>query len=514
MTAQCVMVLGTTSGAGKSWLTTALCRHYARQGLKVAPFKAQNMSNNARVVASTLVTSCTALPAEGAAVGLGAARWPNCGGEIGSAQYFQALAARAEPEVGMNPLLLKPETDTRSQVVLMGQVNAELSGMGWRGRSASVWPVIAQSLDALRARHDVVVIEGAGSPAEINLHASDIVNMRVALHGNARCLLVSDIDRGGAFAHLYGTWALLPPEERALIRGFVLNKFRGDAALLAPAPQMLQDMTGVPTVATLPMWWQHGLPEEDGIFDDSSRATGVVTKTIAVVAYPRISNLDEFQPLKNVPGVRLRWARTPADCAGAHWIILPGSKHTSADLAWLRAQGLDAAIAAHAAQGGAVLGICGGLQMLGEALIDPHGIDGNAPGLGLLPLVTVFDRDKTVRRSQARFGRLAGAWAPLTGLAVQGYEIHHGQTTQHPAMAASGNLALEAMAEGLAWQNTAGNVLGCYLHGLFECTGVLQALFGAQVPTLDSVFDGLADFIEQHFEPGVLRSLVAPEPAP
>jgi len=485
MTARCVMVLGTTSGAGKSWLTTALCRWYAQQGLRVAPYKAQNMSNNARVVA---------------------------GGEIGSAQYFQALAARAEPDVRMNPLLLKPEHDTHSQVVLMGQVDNDLSRMPWRGRSASVWPVLARALDDLRAEHDVVVIEGAGSPAEINLHASDVVNMRVALHGQARCLLVTDIDRGGAFAHLYGTWALLPPKERALIQGFVLNKFRGDAALLAPAPQQLQDMTGVPTVATLPMWWHHGLPEEDGVFDDRSRSNGAVTRTIAVIAYPRISNLDEFQPLRNVPGVRLVWARSPADCAGADWIVLPGSKHTSGDLAWLRAQGLDAAITAHAAQGGAVLGICGGLQMLGEALVDPHGTErideGNAPGLGLLPLVTVFERDKTVRRRQATFGDVAGSWAALRGTAVQGYEIHHGQTAQHTAMAAAGDVALSVMPDGLAWQNGAGNVLGCYLHGLFEDPAVLRALFGATVPTLDAVFDGLAGYIGKHFSPGVLQELI------
>ncbi len=485
MTARCVMVLGTTSGAGKSWLTTALCRWFANQGLKVAPFKAQNMSNNARVVA---------------------------GGEIGSAQYFQALAARAIPDVRMNPLLLKPEHDTHSQVVLMGQVNAELSRMAWRGRSASVWPVIAQALDELRAENDVVVIEGAGSPAEINLHDSDIVNMRVALHCNARCLLVTDIDRGGAFAHLYGTWALLPPEERALISGFVLNKFRGDATLLAPAPQMLQDLTGVPTVATLPMWWQHGLPEEDGVFDDRSRSSGAVSRTIAVIAYPRISNLDEFQPLKNIPGVRLVWARTPADCAAADWIILPGSKHTSGDLAWLRAQGLDAAVAAHAAKGGAVLGICGGLQMLGEALIDPHGTErieeGNAPGLGLLPLVTVFDEDKTVQHTRAQFGDVSGLWAGLRGAHVHGYEIHHGQTAQHPAMAAAGNVAQAVLPNALGWQNTSGNVLGCYLHGLFEDPAVLHALFGASAPTLDSVFDGLADYINTHFAPHVIPDLI------
>jgi adenosylcobyric acid synthase len=511
MTARCVMVLGTSSGAGKSWLATALCRHYAQRGLKVAPFKAQNMSNNARVVPA----------AEGRM------------GEIGSAQYFQALAARAVPDVRMNPLLLKPEADTHSQVVLMGQVSRELTALPWRGRSAHVWPQIAAALDALRADHDVVVIEGAGSPAEINLMDSDVVNLRVARHADARCLLVADIDRGGAFAHLYGTWALLPEGDRARIAGFVLNKFRGDASLLAPAPEQLQALTGVPTVAVVPMRFGHGLPEEDGVFDTAatqahaplqaeSAASALPTsggsygndseavpRHIAVIAYPRISNLDEFQPLKNVPGVTLTWARTPAALHGADTVILPGSKATAADLAWLRAQGLDAAIAAHAARGGRVLGICGGLQMLGEALIDLHGVEslGNAPGLGLLPLVTRFEPDKTVRRTQARFGDVAGAWSALSGVAAVGYEIHAGQTAQHPAMAAQGDVARDVV-PGLAWQNSAGNVLGVYLHGLFEDAAVLHALFGARAPSLEAVFDGLAAEIEQAFAPGALASLI------
>ena len=513
------MVLGTSSGAGKSWLTTALCRYYARQGLKVAPYKAQNMSNNARVVAPTLVVSGTPLPAD--AHGFcrsGLAK--NSGGEIGSAQYFQALAARALPDVRMNPLLLKPEKDTHSQVVLMGQVDAELSRMEWRGRSERVWPVVAQALDELLAENDVVVIEGAGSPAEINLKSNDIVNMRVALHANAACLLVTDIDRGGAFAHLYGTWAMLEPAEQKLIKGFVLNKFRGDASLLAPGPQMLKELTGVSTVATLPMWWQHGLPEEDGMFDDRSTSMAPALPArgdpfvrsaplvIAVIAYPRISNLDEFQPLKNVPGVRLKWVRNPGQLVDADWIILPGSKATSADLDWLRTQGLDQAIAAHAGRGGAVLGICGGLQMLGEALIDLHGVDGNGPGLGLLPVVTVFDEAKTVRHRAAGFSALHGLWASLSQVQVQGYEIHHGQTALHSAMAAAGDVAHPVMPEGLAWQNGAGNVLGLYLHGLFEDPRALQALFGVATPTLDSVFDGLADYIGRHFDPGVLQSLI------
>jgi adenosylcobyric acid synthase len=475
--ARCVMVLGTTSGAGKSWLATALCRWYARQGLRVAPFKAQNMSNNARVVA---------------------------GGEIGSAQYFQALAARREPDARMNPLLLKPEADNHSQVVLLGQVDEDLSRASWRGRSRSVWPRLVSALDALRAENDVLVIEGAGSPAEINLRDCDVVNMSIALHADAECLLVTDIDRGGAFAHLYGTWALLTRTEQERVRGFVLNKFRGDPELLAPGPEQLERLTGVPTVATLPMWRHHGLPEEDGVFDARAHSCSPVEKTIAVIAYPRISNLDEFQPLRNVPGVRLVWARTPGECDGADWLILPGSKHTSSDLAWLRAQGLDSVVVAHAMRGGAVLGICGGLQMLGDGLVDSEGVDGNARGLGLLPLVTVFAREKTVRKTTARFTTLNGLWACLSGLEVTGYEIHHGLTQTDGAAPQ----CRPAMDGDLAWQNAAGNILGTYVHGLFESTVVMRALFDSQAPDMDSIFDGLADFADRHFAPGFLQSLL------
>ena len=480
--ALCVMVLGTSSGAGKSWVATALCAWYRARGYKVAPFKAQNMSNNARVVATP------------------GGQW----GEIGTAQYLQALAAGAVPDVRMNPLLLKPEADTKSQVVLFGQVSEELTAMPWRGRSARVWPQIAQALDELRAEHDVVVIEGAGSPAEINLHASDVVNMRVARHCNAHCLLVADIDRGGAFAHLYGTWALLPPEEQALIKGFVLNKFRGDASLLAPAPQMLQEKTGVPTVATIPMQFQHGLPEEDGVFDDRGSAGGgqAVHTTIAIVAYPRISNLDEFQPLLQVPGVRVVWARSPAQLADADWVILPGSKATAADLAWMRSQGLDAAVAQHAEAGRRVLGICGGLQMLGEALIDLHGVDGNAAGLGLLPLATLFDPAKTVQPTTLALPALRVPWQALSDVRAQGYEIHHGQTTLRQDMQAGTVAQAKELLPGMLWQSAHGAVLGTYLHGLFENAAVIHALFGQGAPSLEQVFARLAQGVEQWFAPG------------
>jgi len=481
MTARAVMVLGTTSNAGKSWLATALCRWYARQGLKVTPFKAQNMSNNARVV-----------------VGLDGEA-----GEIGSAQYFQALAARAVPEVRMNPVLLKPERDTASQVVVMGRVRADLTAVPWRERSELLWPFARDALRALMAENDVVVLEGAGSPAEINLHANDYVNMRSAREAQAACLLVTDIDRGGAFAHLFGTHQLLPEAERALIRGFVLNRFRGDARLLAPGPAQLQALTGVPTVAVLPMWREHGLPEEDGVFDAAPSGGSAGGPVIAVIAYPRISNLDEFQPLRHVPGLRLRWARTPADLDGADWVVLPGSKHTSGDLAWLRTQGLDAAIARHAAAGQRVLGVCGGLQMLGTELRDPHGVDGSAAGLGLLPLITHFDRDKLLRRTRAAFADTTREWAALAGVGFDGYEIRHGRTEPHADVRAA---LRNEVGEPIGWQH--GPVLGVYAHGLFESADAMRALFGAGVRTLDSVFDGLADFIDRHVEPGVLTQLI------
>lgn len=470
------MVMGTSSSCGKSWLATGLCRWYSNKGFKVAPFKAQNMSNNARVVPT----------ASGEY------------GEIGSAQYFQALAARSAPDVRMNPLLLKPESDTHSQVVLMGKVDARLSQLPWSQRASHIWEHVSGALDALRADNDIVIIEGAGSPAEINLRASDIVNMRIAQHANAHSLVVTDIDRGGAFAHLYGTWALLPQEERKCIHGFVLNKFRGDPGLLEPGPRMLKKVTGVPTVATIPMVRNHGLPEEDGVFDAGTYQSGRIHTTIAVLAYPHISNFDEFQPLKNVRGVRLVWARTPADLAGVDWIIMPGSKATASDMQWLRNQGLAHAIVHHARRGQRILGICGGLQMLGEALIDAEGVDGNVPGLGLLPLVTQFAHTKIVRPSSHILPELPGPWQKLSRLPVQGYEIHHGQTEPHPAMLAAGH-KITTIIPRLAWSNEQGNILGLYLHGLFENSTVLDALFGQHAFNLEQVFDRLAQGVDAWF---------------
>lgn len=506
-----VLVAGATSGAGKSTVTSALCRALARRGVDVAPFKAQNMSNNARVVD---------------------------GGEIGTAQYCQALAAGVVPSVAMNPLLLKPEGDTRSQVVLNGRHDPVLTALPWRERSARVWPRVRQSLDLLRDRHEVLVIEGAGSPAEINLADSDFVNGRTASAAEARCLLVADIDRGGAFAHLYGTHRLVDDETRSRIDGFVLNRFRGDPTLLEPGPAMLEQLTGVPTVGWLPYWPDHGLPDEDGPldtrFDDfPARAAGGDSGVagaglrIGIVAWPRISNLDDFEPLRRLDGVRAGWIRDPASIAHVDWLILPGSKHTRSDLGWLRERGFEPAIARHIRAGKPLLAICGGLQMLGEGLEDPDGVDGSATsetdrGLGVLPLTTVFAAPKTVRATTARFGALDGPWRALSGLAASGYEIHHGLTrvghgetiaeAVQPRDAASAfddtacRPVLQAGTGGIGWQR--GPVLAVYLHGLFENAAVMRALFGTPGPSLDAAFERLADGIDRHLDTAMLLKMV------
>ena len=470
------MVCGTTSGAGKSFLATALARWYSRQGLKVAPFKAQNMSNNARVVAD---------------------------GEMGSAQYFQALAARCVPHVRMNPVLLKPEADTQSQVILLGQRRDDLSRMEWHARAEHLWPTIRSCLDELLASVDVVIIEGAGSPAEINL-APDIVNMHVAEAAAAATLIICDIDRGGAFAHLFGTHQLLSAPHRALVRGFVLNKFRGDVSLLAPGPEMLQTLTGVPTLAVLPMWREHGLPEEDGVFDTWASGSGL---SVAVVAYPYISNLDEFAPLTQVPGLTLRWARQPQTIATADLLILPGSKNVAGDLAWLRQRGLDTAIAAHVSADKPTLAICGGLQILGGEIRDPHGVEGLGVGLSLLPYATEFQPTKRYRHGTHTLAPLSGFWEPLSGATFDAYEIRHGQSfpTMPPGSAAALRLR-SVLAENCGWQQ--GQTLAIYLHGLFESPRVMRALFGEETPTLDDTLNGLADFADRHFAPGALMALL------
>ena len=416
-----IMIMGCSSDAGKSFVVTALCRHFANRGVHVAPFKAQNMSNNAAVTPD--------------------------GAEIGRAQYLQALAARIAPQARMNPVLLKPSADTESQVIVMGQVDHAISAMPWLERQPRLWLIVREALYSLMRDYEQVVIEGGGSPAEINLRTSDIVNMRVARECQADVYLVADIDRGGAFAHLLGTWHCLEVEERALVKGFILNKFRGDRALLGNAMEWLYERTGIPTVALLPMV-RHTLPEEDTLHHRAHPETQQIN--LALVVYPYASNLDEFDPLVHEPGVTVVPICGCERLDAYHAILLPGSKNTVASLRYLRQSGLAAEINRAVQRGVPILGICGGLQLLGREIHDPHRLEsGDCPGLGLLDLTTTLVPDKTTRQRQV----------PWQGTRLGGYEIHHGQTQ-------AGEGVQAYLPDGLGWCQD--NVYGVYVHGLFE----------------------------------------------
>jgi adenosylcobyric acid synthase len=462
------MVQGTSSSAGKSLLTVGLARALRRRGIDVVPFKAQNMSNNARVAAD---------------------------GEIGTAQYLQALAAGVTPQVRMNPVLVKPESDQRSQVVVLGRAEHDLSRLPWRERQRLLWPVVEDALRSLMAEHELLLLEGAGSPAELNLTDVDLANSRSAETAGASVLLVVDIDRGGAFAHLYGTWALLAPRERARIEGFVLNKFRGDPKLLPPAPEQIAALTGVRRVSVMP-FLDHALPDEDEV---TSRSPAGPRPIVAIVRYPTASNLDEFRMLEEVADVR--WAESPRALEHADMVVLPGSKHVTGDLAWLRRTGIAAAVRRRGREGTPLLGICGGLQMLGGRIEDTAGVDGTGEGLGLLPIASSFAAEKRVARASARFAVLEEPWSALGGATLRGYEIRHGDSVR------TGRVQ-EALPGSLGF--ACGSVLGIYLHGLFEQPEILQALFGARPQRpLEQTFEQLADAVEEHLDiPGLLASTV------
>jgi adenosylcobyric acid synthase len=450
------MVQGTSSGVGKSLLAAAFCRLFARAGWRAAPFKAQNMSLNAAVTAD--------------------------GGEIGRAQAAQAEAAGVEPTVDMNPLLLKPEGDDRSQLVVRGRAVGRVSFREYRARQPALEPVVAESLERLREAHDVVIIEGAGSPAEINLRDADLVNMHVARLGEAPVLLVGDIDRGGVFAALVGTLALLPADDRARVAGLIINRLRGDASLLTPGLQELQALSGVPVLGVVPWIEERLMPAEDSLDLDERvvAAPAGMTIDIAVVRLPRIANFDDFEWLADEPGVRVRWVRSPADLVDADLIVLPGSKSTMADLAWLRARGLAEFVVDAARAGRAVLGVCGGFQMLGRALHDPEGVESpaaSAEGLDLLPVATTFAPDKTTVRVRVRARGVAGPFARDTE--CDAYEIHSGVTRLLESAARpfaivrrEGAAADELDGAG----NAQGNVTGTCLHGIFASGAMRRSL--------------------------------------
>ena len=429
-----VLVAGTTSDAGKSAVVAGICRWLVRRGVSVAPFKAQNMSNNSVVTPD--------------------------GGEIGRAQAMQAHACGITPGVDLNPVLLKPGSDRTSQVVVRGWADGQVSALSYRTRTAALAEVVAQTLSDLRSRYDVVVCEGAGSPAEINLRATDLANMGLAQRADLPVIVVGDIDRGGVLAHLYGTLAVLDAADQARIAGFVINKFRGDPRLLEPGLDQLRALTGRRTYGVLP--WADGLwldaedslsAVADGVLGHPGPPRGEQWLRVAVVRFPRISNATDAEALACEPGVAVRYVTEASRILDADVVVLPGSKSTVSDLAWLRSRGLAGAITAHAAAGKPVLGICGGYQMLGRRIADPHGVEAapgtEVDGLGLLDLEVSFEVDK-------HLGTPTGtAW----GVPVTGYEIHHGRVVRAP-----GTPLLDEPGEGA----DAGPVLGSHWHGLAE----------------------------------------------
>ncbi|GAB5602192.1 cobyric acid synthase [Thermus sp. FJN-A] len=470
--AKALAVWGTGSGVGKSLLTAGLLRHFRRLGLKVAPFKAQNMANHARVVA---------------------------GGEVASAQWLQAVAAGVEAEVRMNPVLVKPFGEEGAQVVVWGKVDPGLSRLPWQERRPLLEAPVREALEGLLAEYDLLVLEGAGSPVERNLWP-DLPNLKVAEWAEAKALLVADVDQGGALAAIYGTWALLG-EHRKRLTGLVLNKFRGDFSLLRPAHGLLEGWTGVPVLGTLPML-PLTLPEEDGF---RHRLRGGEGPKVAILRYPHAANLDEFWPLSEV--ARPVYATTPEEAEGAWLLILPGSRLPARDLPWLRA--FLPVIQGHLEAGKPALAVCGGAEMLSEALLDEEGVEekGLFPGFGLLPFQVRMAREKTVRRARVRFSGLQGFWARLNGLAAEGYEIHHGQ--------------------GLPLLHQEGPLLATWVHGLLEDPGVQRALFGREAKGLEEGLEALADALESHLDLKTLHRALgltgrafpagdpkAPDPAP
>ena len=452
MSAKPIMVQGTMSGAGKSLLVAGLCRVFAQDGYRVAPFKSQNMALNSAITAD--------------------------GSEMGRAQVMQAEAAGIEPEAAMNPVLLKPTNDTGSQVIVCGHVLGQMSATDYYAYKHNLKPQIMEAYDDLASRFDIIVIEGAGSPAEVNLKEDDIVNMGMAKMAKSPVLLVGDIDRGGVFAQLLGTLMLLDEDEQAMCKGLVVNKFRGDKTILDPGLDILCERSGLPVVGVVP-YAMLDIDDEDSMSSrlDVKGTASVVD--IAVVRLPKISNFTDFIALDAIDGVGVRYVQRASELRDPDLIIIPGTKNTLADLRWLRESGLETAILQRAAAGTPVFGVCGGYQMLGLEISDPYGAEGGGTmrGMGLLPMRTVFDPDKRQVRSQGAVAQVGGPLAAISGAAVEGYEIHMGTTTREGGEgvcqldAEDGTSGLDGCHEG--------NVYGSYLHGIFDSREFTQALVGA-----------------------------------
>ncbi len=488
MPAKTLMIQGTGSSVGKSIIVAALCRIMRQDGFRVAPFKSQNMALNSFVTRE--------------------------GHEIGRAQVVQAEAAGIEPHVDMNPVLIKPEADAMSQVVVMGKPWKTVSARDYYKYTPELLPIIEESLNRLCSKYDVVVIEGAGSPAEINLRRLEIVNMKIADMAQAPVLLVGDIDKGGVFASLVGTVVLLKEEERKWIQGFIINKFRGDISILEPGLDYLEEYTGNPVLGVIPYYHDIVINEEDSVHSMGNRDNEYQID-IAVIHLPRISNSTDFEPLQQESEVRLRYITALWQLDNPDLIIVPGSKSTMSDLAHLKETGLAEAIVNHAEKGTPVIGICGGFQMLGEKIEDPQGIESefrSTDGLGLLDITTLFEGEKTTHQVKARVAGNEGLLNGITGKVLTGYEIHMGQTVKGDISSAFDIMERsegeKIHSDGAVGSN--GKVFGTYLHGLFDDEGFRRSLldnikpgyqFGSSksnLPSKEEQYDRLAALVREN----------------
>ena len=452
--AKCIMIQGTMSNAGKSLLAAGLCRVFKQDGYRVAPFKSQNMALNSFITAA--------------------------GGEMGRAQVVQAEAAGIAPDVRMNPILLKPTTDVGSQVIVNGVVQGNMRAMEYYRRKREYIPAVMEAYNSLAADYDIIVIEGAGSPAEINLKQEDIVNMGFAKLVDAPVLLVGDIDRGGVFAQLYGTIALLEEDEKARVKGTIVNKFRGDRNILAPGLDILEDLCGVPVVGVMP-YTHVDIDDEDSLTERFSRDTARKLLDVAVIRVPRISNFTDFSPFERYGNVSLRYVDRVADLHQPDLILLPGTKSTIEDLRWLRQSGLEAAVQKAAAAGTLVFGICGGYQMLGRTVSDPDQVEAagvtEIAGMGLLDMDTVFAGEKVQTQTRGTFEGVKGLLSVLNGMDYEGYEIHMGRSQ-----------------EALPPLMGDGNVYGSYIHGIFDAPGIADTILKAVCEKKGIDFNALETF--------------------
>ncbi len=476
--AKAIMIQGTMSNAGKSLVAAGLCRIFKQDGYKVAPFKAQNMALNSFITREGL--------------------------EMGRAQVTQAEAAGVEPSVLMNPILLKPTNDTSSQVIVNGEVMDNLSAADYYKRKRDLVAAVKDSYDKLAAEHDIIVLEGAGSPAEINLKENDIVNMYMAKLAKAPVLLVGDIDRGGVFASIVGTMQLFEPEERELVKGILINKFRGDRSILQPGLDQLSEIIQKPVAGVIP-YMHLDIDDEDSLTERFTRKGEAGLVDLAVIRVPRISNFTDFNVLESMPGVTVRYVDSAAALGDPDLILLPGTKNTMADLLWMRQNGLESCIHKHAAAGKPVFGICGGYQMLGRVLKDPHGVEhgGEMAGIGLLPSVTVFEEEKTRTRVTGTFRGVEGIFSGLSGIDFEGYEIHMGTSSleEGNVLADIAEDGAPAKADGL----NSGNVYGSYVHGIFDREEVAKSIISALLRAKglsdeDVVSTDMAAYKEQQYD--------------